>query len=90
VTHAPGAGDPIPQTAVSALWRGNVVEAIKLVRLEQHIGLKEAKDLVDAYLHSQPILLRRMEQAQADTREGLLRWMVFLLAGGSILAYFLM
>ncbi|MGQ0666431.1 MAG: hypothetical protein ACT4O4_05295 [Nitrospiraceae bacterium] len=67
-----------------------MIEAIKVVRLEQHIGLKEAKDQVDAYLRSQPVLHKKMEQAQADTREGLLRWLVFLLAGGAVLGYFLM
>jgi ribosomal protein L7/L12 len=89
VTNAPRAEGPIPQAAVSALWRGNAIEAIRLVRQEQHIGLKEAKDQVDAYLRSQPILKKKMEQVQADSREGLLRWLVFLLAGGSVLAYFL-
>ncbi len=28
--------------------RGNVIEAIKLVRVERNVGLKDAKDLVDA------------------------------------------
>ncbi|MDR4469048.1 MAG: hypothetical protein MRJ68_12265 [Nitrospira sp.] len=41
--------------AVSALWRGQVV-AIKLVRVEQHIGSKEAKEQVEAYVHTQPTL----------------------------------
>ena len=89
VTNAPRANGPIPQAAVSALWRGNVIEAITLVRQEQHIGLKAAKDQVDAYLLSQPILRKKMEQARADTREGLLRWLAVLLAGGSVPAYFL-
>ena len=73
VTNAPGAADSIPEAAVSALLRGNVIAAIKLVRLEPHIGLKEAKARVDTYLRSQPILVKRMEQAQADTREGVFR-----------------
>jgi len=88
--NAPSARGPIPPSAVSALWRGNVIEAVKLVRLEQQIGLKDAKDLVDAYVRSQPVLRKKMEQAHADTREGLLRWLVFLLAGGAVLTYFLM
>jgi len=29
------------------LWKGNVIEAIKLVRVERSLGLKEAKDPVD-------------------------------------------
>jgi ribosomal protein L7/L12 len=80
----------LPQAAISALWRGQVVEAIKLVREHQQTGLKEAKDQVEAYLRSQPVLKRKMEQAQAEAREGVLRWLTFLLAGGAALAYFLM
>ena len=52
VTNAPRAKGPIPQATVSALWHGNVIEAITLVRQEQHIGLKETEDEVDAYLLS--------------------------------------
>ncbi len=39
---------PFPRAALEALERGNKIEAIKIVRAELHIGLKEAKDLVDA------------------------------------------
>jgi len=70
--------------------KGQVVDAIKLVRLEQHIGFNEAKDLIDTYLRSQPNLKIRIDEAQAGAREGLLRWLIFLLAGGAGLAYFLM
>jgi hypothetical protein len=39
---------PLPRAALEALERGNKIEAIKIVRAEMRIGLKEAKDLVDA------------------------------------------
>lgn len=87
---APPVDEPLPQAAVTALWQGHVVEAIKLVRLERNIGLKEAKGQVDAYLLRQPVLKKKMEQAQAETWEGLLRWLTFLLIGGIGLAYLLM
>jgi hypothetical protein len=48
-----------PQAAVEALWRGNVIEAIKVVRQARKIGLKEAKDLVDASIASQPFLKKK-------------------------------
>lgn len=79
----------LPQAAVSALWHGQVVEAIKLVRAEQKIGLKESRELIDAYVRTQPALLSRIGQAQADAREGLFRWLIFLLVGGAGLAYLL-
>jgi ribosomal protein L7/L12 len=37
---------------MAALWQGHMIEAIKLVRLEQNLGLHEAKDLIDTYLRS--------------------------------------
>ena len=37
-----------PKAAIEALWQGNVIEAIKVVRQERNIGLKEAKEVVDA------------------------------------------
>jgi len=87
---APPLTPSLPQTAVTALWKGQVVDAITLVRLEQDIGLNEAKDMIDTYLRSQPVLRNRVDEAQADTREGLFRWLIFLLVGGVGLGYFLM
>jgi ribosomal protein L7/L12 len=72
---------------VTALLKGRTIEAIQLVRHEQNIGLNEAKDLIDTFLRSQPVLQKRIDEA--DAREGLLRWLIFLVAGGGGLAYFL-
>ncbi len=80
---------PLPEAAVAALWRGQVIDAIALVRKEQHVDLEEAKSSVDAYLRSQPALQRQIEQDQADARAGLLRWVLFLLIGGAGLLYVL-
>ncbi len=89
VSTAPSLYPVLSRSAVTALWKGQVIEAIKLVRLEQNIGLNEAKDLIDTYLRSQPALKDQIDEAQADAREGLLRWLMFLLIGGAGLAYLL-
>ena len=39
--------------AIAALWKGQMIEAIKVVRQERNLGLKEAKDAVEAYLKTQ-------------------------------------
>ncbi|MEO6519102.1 MAG: ribosomal protein L7/L12 [Pseudoxanthomonas sp.] len=39
----------LPSEAVAALSSGHVVEAVRIVRQATGLGLKEAKDLVDAY-----------------------------------------
>jgi ribosomal protein L7/L12 len=77
----------LPQAAVAALWKGQIIDAIKLVRMEQNVDLKEAKHSVDAYLQTQPALKNRIQQTHADAREGLLRWLFFLLFGGAGLMY---
>ncbi|MBL8038690.1 MAG: hypothetical protein JNN16_14420 [Nitrospira sp.] len=81
---------PLSETAVAALWRGQVIDAVTLVRKEQRIDLKEAKAAVEAYLRSQPALQRRIEKDLADARAGLLRWVLFFFIGGVGLLYFLM
>jgi len=38
----------LPEPVVAALKRGNKIEAIKLLRVQTGLGLKEAKDAVEA------------------------------------------
>ncbi len=54
---------------------GRQDEAIKIVRLERDVGLKEAKDAVDAYLRTQPDLQRRVAATRAEQNQGCLRWL---------------
>ena len=89
MTIESGGASDLPLAAVDLLWRGEVIEAIKLVRVERHIGLKEAKEAVDAYVRSQPPLQRKMEQVQAGTRQKLGRWLTWLLILAAGAAYFL-
>lgn len=79
----------LPPAAAAALEQGNVIEAIKTVRLEKGLGLRESKDLVEAHLRSRPDLQRRLEAAQADARQGFVRWLVIFLALAAVLGYFL-
>ncbi|MEP7151180.1 MAG: 50S ribosomal protein L7/L12 [Nitrospira sp.] len=80
----------LPAAAVEALRQGNKIEAIKLVRVEHDIGLKESKDSVEAYLRAQPALLQQLNVSQTQGREGVLRWLVvvaLLLAVGAYLYF---
>jgi hypothetical protein len=69
----------LPRAAVEALWKGNVIEAIKVVRLERDIELKESKDQVDAYVRSQPVLQRKLQAEQAQATQSLVRWLIGVL-----------
>jgi len=45
--------DGLPAEALAALSRGQLIEAIKIVRTATGLGLKEAKDLVERYRDEQ-------------------------------------
>lgn len=45
--------DGLPAEAIAALSRGQLIEAIKIVRAATGLGLKEAKDLVEQYRDGQ-------------------------------------
>jgi len=57
--------------AMAALQRGNKIDAIKLARQETGLGLKEAKDVIDAYIASNPAL-------QEQATHAIARWLARL------------
>jgi ribosomal protein L7/L12 len=79
----------LPLAAVSALQRGNKIEAIKIVRAERGLGLKEAKDLVEGYLQTQPGLQASLSAAQSESGRKALLWLA-LLIGAGLLVYLLL
>jgi len=80
---------PLSAAATAALHRGGKVEAIGIVRQERKIGLKEAKDLVDEYLRSQPSLQSSLAAAGAEARRGALLWLAALIALAVLVYHFL-
>jgi len=54
--------DQLPSAAVAAIQQGNKIAAIKIIRAERGLGLKEAKDLVDAFVEADPVLRDRVKQ----------------------------
>ena len=83
------AGPPLSTAAISALHHGNKIGAIKIVREERNIGLKEAKDAVEDYVRSQPALQSSLAAAQTEaTRSGLL-WLAALIVLALLAYYFL-
>ena len=46
---APSMGQSLPPDVVDALQKGHKIEAIRLMREQTGLGLKEAKDAVDGY-----------------------------------------
>lgn len=69
---------PLPPRAQSVLrTEGNVIAAIKIVREAEGVGLKEAKDRVDAWLASQPELKAQLDTRSREARVGF--WVLAIL-----------
>lgn len=79
----------LPPMAVEALRRGDKIEAIKIVRVESNIGLKEAKDRVDEYIRRDPVLQQSLPQAQAEAKHKIMVFLAVLFALG-LGAYYLL
>jgi hypothetical protein len=78
----PQAGAPpaLSPSAIAELYKGNKIEGIKIVREEQRVGLKEAKDAVEEYLASQPSLRSTLAAAQSRSQRTFLFWLVIFIA----------
>ena len=86
--HLRGAGTPtaaqrvsraLPPDAARALARGDKIQAIKLARAETGVGLKEAKDWVEAH-GGTPRMPTGLSPGEVPRREGLVRWIVAIVA----------
>jgi hypothetical protein len=87
MTETPKGDGGLPQAAIAALRKGKTIEAIKIVRQERGLGLKEAKDAVDDYLRHDPILQRSLRQAQEEARRGCVPWVLALIALAALVYY---
>ena len=78
----------LPASVVSALQRGDKMEAIRLLREQTGLGLKEAKDAVEG--ESQDTFQASHHLPTADTpTSNLIWWLPGLLFAGYITYYFL-
>ncbi|HVY05476.1 MAG TPA: hypothetical protein VHB46_05830 [Burkholderiales bacterium] len=77
---------PLSLAAIAAIRNGKLIQAIKIVRQDEGIGLKEAKDRVDAYMRANPEL--QPPPGQSGMRNNAAWWIVAIV-GAAILAYVL-
>jgi len=77
----------LPPSAVSALHAGNKMEAIKLTREATNLGLKEAKELVEAYVATSPALQAQL-QAQSSSSGSLLSSLFMIILVVAAVVYF--
>ncbi len=83
------AAPSLSTVAISALHHGNKIEAIKITREERNIGLKEAKDAVEEYVRSQPVLQSSLAAAQNETKRSVMLWLAALIAL-ALIAYYVL
>ena len=81
----------LPAEAIDALWRGNKIEAIKIVRRACNLDLKAAKIEVEEYVGNEPAPQQKLAMLQAETTTTIVRWLVILgvlAIGGYFLAIY--
>lgn len=71
--------DQLPLSAISALNDGKIIEAIKIVRKENMVDLKDAKDIVDQYIKAHPDLQHQIEKYQAESSQPGVMWIVIII-----------
>jgi hypothetical protein len=76
----------LPANAIEHLRHGRKIEAIKIVREATGLGLKEAKDAVEAYVRRNPMLAEQYANARGGTSGPLL--FVALVVGLAVLGWF--
>lgn len=67
---------PLPLEAVTLLQEGQVIAAIKVLRQTEALGLKAAKDRIDAYLSREPLLRAQLQLRQAAARRKFFFWLL--------------
>jgi ribosomal protein L7/L12 len=73
-----GQSREFPTAATDALAKGHKIEAIKILRQEWGLGLKEAKDTVDTYVKARPNLASQFQEASTGNKR-LWLWLPALL-----------
>lgn len=62
---------PLPAEAQTLLGEGRIIDAVKSVRASHNLGLREAKEWIDAHIASEPLLRAQLEARQKTTRRKL-------------------
>lgn len=76
----------LPPLAVTALMKGQKIAAVKIVREEQGIQLTEAKEVVEDYIRSDPVIQAELKNVRLN-RSGF-GWIILLIGLGILLWYF--
>ncbi len=70
--HPVPLNQPLPPEAITALRMGRKIDAIKILREVQSLGLKDAKERVDQYVANDPILREQLAAKPPWSQRGCL------------------
>ena len=77
----------LPLEAVSALHRGSKIEAIKIVRAQLGVDLKEAKQRVEQFLRTEPAVQASFAEMRARSGRSALWWWAAIMGVAAMLVY---
>jgi ribosomal protein L7/L12 len=84
MVHSGSGSVEIPMDAVVALHQGKLIDAIRHTRDRNGLGLMQAKEALDGYLASNPIVNQQFRATAAERRSRMMRNIVALLLVGAI------
>ena len=81
----------LPRKALEALSQGDRNKAVDEVQLERNMSREDAREVVATYIFSDPSLqaVLRLKEAKAETKWGLMRWLILFQAIVVAIGYFL-
>jgi hypothetical protein len=81
----------LTKKALEALAEGDRSKAIDQIQQERNMSREDARELVAAFILSQPSLQAkmRMEENRAGTQWGLMRWLILFQAIAVAIGYFI-
>ena len=81
----------LPPKALEALAQGDRVKAVDAVQLEKSLSREDAREVVAAFILSQPSLqaAMRLKEGRAETPWGWMRWLILAQAIAVAIGYFL-
>jgi len=79
----------LPEEALAALESGKKIEAIKSVRTSFNVGLKEAKEIVEAYIEADHGLKQRISVANNNAAQSAFSGLLVIAVIVLVIYYFI-
>ncbi len=82
----------LPLKALEALSQGDRNKAVDHVQTEKNLSREDAREVVASFILSQPSLqaAMRLKESRAETKWGLMRWLILFQAIAVAVGYFLL